>query len=134
MAKRNIKAILIDVVDPEIPKSMIARRLEELSCLVNTYGGIVVVKTIQKKSLPDYSTYIGKGKVKEIAEIAKKNKANVLIVNNILKPRQIFELNEILRIPSDKILPKLAPKIIDKNSNCCKAFSPKPYKGICPIT
>src|SRR3989344_8221026 len=32
------------------------------------------------------------------------------------------------------MLPKDAPKIIDKNSNCCKAFSPNPYNGINPKT
>jgi len=123
MTKRKIKAVLIDVVDPEVPKSMIERRLEELSCLVNTYGGIVVVKTIQKKALPDYSTYIGKGKVKEIAEIAKKNKANVLIVNNILKPRQIFELNEILREAKVEAWDRvdLILKIFDKHAKSTEA-------------
>ena len=123
MTKKNIKAILIDVVDPDIPKSMAERRLEELSCLVSTYGGIVVVKTIQKKALPDYSTYIGKGKVKEIAEMAKENKANVLIVNNILKPRQIFELNEILRDSKVEAWDRvdLILKIFDKHAKSTEA-------------
>ena len=35
-------------------------------------------------------------------------------------------------IPNEIILPKLAPRIIDKYSNCCNAFCPNPNKGICP--
>jgi len=96
MGKTN-KAILVDIIDPNTKIEEAEKRLAELESLVNTFGGVVVVKTIQKRGLPDYETYIGKGKVTEIFELAKEHKASTLVVNNLLKPRQIFNLNEKLR-------------------------------------
>jgi len=91
------KAILIDVIDPTTSKEEADLRLMEMESLVNTFGGVVVVKTIQKKGMPDYDTYIGSGKVEEICELAKEHDADVLIINNLLKPRQLFNLNEKFR-------------------------------------
>lgn len=97
MQKEKTKAILIDIIDPSIPHEEAEKRMEELENLVNTYGSIVVVKSIQKRSVPDYETFIGKGKVQEIVQYGRDKQAEILVVNNILKPRQIFKLNEIFR-------------------------------------
>ena len=94
MLKIMKKAILVDVIDPETPKIEAEKRLEEIESLVSTYGGISIDKIIQKKSLPDYETYIGKGKVREIKLQADTEKAELVIVNNILKPRQIYALQD----------------------------------------
>ncbi len=88
---------MIDVVDLETPKEEAFKRLAELESLVNTYGGIVVIKTMQKRGLPDYETYIGKGKLDEIIQIAREKSVEILIINNLLKPKQLFELNERFR-------------------------------------
>lgn len=97
MESKKQKAILIDVIDLETSKEKAESRLEELESLVKTYGGVVVVKSIQTRRIPDYETYIGKGKVGEIIEMAEEYDADLLIVNNLLKARQIFQLNERLR-------------------------------------
>ncbi|MBI2634331.1 GTPase HflX [Candidatus Peregrinibacteria bacterium] len=97
MPAHQTKAILVDVIDPKTSRLEAVKRLEELESLINTYGGIAVVKVFQKKSIPDYATYVGKGKVDEIVEIARREGADILVVNNLLKPRQIFNLDEILR-------------------------------------
>jgi GTP-binding protein HflX len=94
---KHEKVILIDVVDPRTDKIEALKRMEELESLVGTFGGVVIVKTFQKRAIPDYTTYIGSGKAMEIAEIAAQEKADVLIVNNILKPRQIYNLEEFFR-------------------------------------
>ncbi len=110
------KAILIDVIDPRTEEKKAAKRLEELKNLTNTFGGMSVVEIIQKKDVPDYETYIGKGKVEEICELAAEQKAEILIINNILKPRQIFELNEIFRKK------KLDTKVWDRVDLILKIF------------
>lgn len=94
MNHQKPKAILVDVIPLEMSKHEALTRLGELENLTNTYGGIVVVKVIQKRGLPDYETYIGKGKVQELKEIGEKENCQLVIVNNILKPKQIFNLNE----------------------------------------
>ncbi|MBI2484578.1 GTPase HflX [Candidatus Uhrbacteria bacterium] len=91
------RAILIDLVLPTMKKYQALERLEELESLVHTYGGVVVVKKLQRRGTPDHHTYIGKGKVEEIANEARELRAQLLIVNGMLKPRQVYELQELLR-------------------------------------
>lgn len=125
MKKQKLKAILVDVIKPEIQKINAEKRLEELEKLVQTFGGIVVVKIIQKKYIPDYGTYIGKGKVDEIIELCRENEAEIVIVNNILKPGQIFNLNEKFREAKletkawDRV--DLILKIFDKHAESTQA-------------
>lgn len=91
------RAILIDVIPPSMDEKTAKRRVMELEQLTKTYGGIIIVKLIQKKGTPDYRTYIGGGKLEEIIELAQEEKAEVLIINNLLKPGQMFNVNEALR-------------------------------------
>ncbi len=69
-------------------------RLNELESLLITYGGFVIVRKIQRKQTPNYKTYIGKGKVSELMADARRLKAEFLIINNILKPQQLYNLTE----------------------------------------
>jgi len=117
------KAILIDVIPVDMSKMEAYKRLEELESLVNTYGGIVVVKTIQKRTNPDYATFIGKGKIDEILEIGKEEKAKLLILNNIAKPGQLFNLGEIFRKENIEVWDRidLILKIFDKHATTSEA-------------
>lgn len=91
------RAIIIDVIPPRMEKEIADRRLAELEALTKTYGGIIVVKMIQKRSVPDYRTYIGAGKMEEIIALGKDERAEILIVNNLLKPKQMYAIGELLR-------------------------------------
>ncbi|MCI0479783.1 GTPase HflX [Candidatus Uhrbacteria bacterium] len=97
VTSRAPRAILIDVIPPDMDRNAAAWRITELESLTRTFGGIVVVKLLQKRSQPDYRTYVGKGKLDEIVRIAKEERADLLIVNNLLKPKQLFALEEALR-------------------------------------
>lgn len=90
-----LKAILIDCVTPSLTKEECNYRLEEAENLIKTYGGVVLVKIVQKKIIPSYKTYIGSGKIEELIEEGKNLGANILIVNNELKPHQTYNLGEI---------------------------------------
>lgn len=94
----KLRVFIADILpaELEIRKTMEDRMLE-LENLVNTYGWVVVVKHIQNKSVPDYKTFIGEWRLEEIMIEMKKENANILILWNILKPRQIYELNEKLK-------------------------------------
>jgi GTPase len=92
-----LKAILIDIVPPGTTKEDEAYRLSEAESLIKTFGGIVVLKKIQKKIKPDYNTYVGKGKIEEIIEDNKTLKANIIIINNELKPKQTYKVGELVR-------------------------------------
>jgi len=47
--------------------------------------------------LPDYRTFLGTGKLKEIKEEMLEKQATVLIIGNAILPRQIYAINETLR-------------------------------------
>jgi GTP-binding protein HflX len=91
------RAILIDLIHPRMLKAHALDRMEELEELVNTYGGIVIVKRWQKRFAPHPKTYIGTGKVHELGDEAKVIGANLVIINGELKPRQTYEISETLR-------------------------------------
>jgi len=92
-----MKVVIADVVDPRFPKEKMEWRLSELENLVSTYWWVVIVKKIQKRWRPDYKTYIWGWKLEEIKSIIQQTKADVLILWNILKPFQIYNLNEELK-------------------------------------
>ncbi len=123
MENTKIKAILVDVIDHSVTHEEAEKRLEELESLVNTFGGIAVSKTIQQRTIPDYETYIGSGKVAEIKEICIYEDIDVVVVNNLLKPRQIFKLQEILRKGSDGGSKKKEVKVWDRVDLILKIFS-----------
>jgi len=89
------KVILVDIISPQTSPSDSLARLNELERLLSTYGGFVVVRKIQKKQIPNYKTYIGKGKVNEILDIALAEKIDFVVINNLLKPEQLYNLEEI---------------------------------------
>ncbi len=92
-----LKAILIDCIPPGIKPQEAEYRLNEAENLIKTYGGVVLVKKIQKKLTPNYKTYLGQGKIDEIIEENQELEANIIIVNNELKPRQTYNLSELVR-------------------------------------
>ena len=97
LAEKKQKAILIDLIHPKMLKRHALERMVELEELVNTYGGIVIVKAWQKRFAPHPKTYIGTGKVTLMGEEARELGAKFLIVNAQLKPRQVYDLGEMLR-------------------------------------
>lgn len=91
------KAILIDLIHPRMLPEHALRRMEELEELVQTYGGIVIVKKWQKRFAPHPKTYIGGGKVEELAQEGRALHADFLVINAALKPRQMYQISEVLR-------------------------------------
>ena len=93
----SLPVILVDVVGKDVSQKEALERLEELENLVNTFGGLVVVKKVQRRGIPDYGTFVGKGKIQEIMDDGKALGAKLVVVNNILKPGQVYRLSEQLR-------------------------------------
>src|SRR3989338_9033375 len=118
-----MKTILVDVIPPPTSKEESHERLNELENLVKTYGGIVVVKIIQKRGMPDYKTYIGSGKIQQVLDENKEYKANLLIINNLLKPSQIYNLGEICKKDEIDVWDRidLILKIFDKHAKSVEA-------------
>lgn len=60
----------------------------ELERLAHTAGAEVIAKTSQKLETPRASTFVGSGKVSEIAELARTHHADVIIFDDELTPTQ----------------------------------------------
>lgn len=70
--------------------------LGELASLAKTAGAKVVGQILQRRQRPDASTYVGSGKAIDIARLARKEKANVVLFDNDLSPAQIGALEKII--------------------------------------
>ncbi len=79
------------------------RSLDELERLLETAGGEAVVRVIQNRESPDKATYIGSGKVKEVAEfIANDGDISLVVFDNELTPSQIANLEK--EIPDVRVI------------------------------
>lgn len=96
MQMEKIKTIIVDIAQPQTTTEELDHRMGELESLVSTYGGVTIIKKIQRKTVPDYRTFIGSGKLDEIITLGDELWAELLIIGNIMKPAQIWNVNEIL--------------------------------------
>ncbi len=65
---------------------------EELESLIDTLGGVIVGRIIQKLDRPARNTYIGTGKIEEVVAFLQGHEVDVVVLNAHVKPRQIHEL------------------------------------------
>src|SRR4051812_9798522 len=95
LSVKQERAILVGVI---LPKSTADPRdpLGELASLAKTAGARVVGQILQRRQRVDAGTYISSGKVLEIAQLAKKQKANVILFDNDLSPGQIGALEKTI--------------------------------------
>ena len=71
------------------------RSLKELERLVETAGGKVFATLTQMKNTPEAATYIGEGKLNELAEICKNNNADKVVFDCELSPAQIKNIENV---------------------------------------
>jgi GTPase len=67
---------------------------DELRALADTAGATIVAEVMQKRQKPDPATFLGKGKVEELAAAVKAHDAHVVVFENDLSPSQIGKIEE----------------------------------------
>jgi GTP-binding protein HflX len=116
---KEYKVFLADIVSKNLSFDILQDRMTELENLVETYGGVVILKKYQRKDTPDPNTYIWSGKFEEIMDEMKASGSNLLIIGNVLKPAQLYKINELLRpigaTARDRV--DLILKIFDKHAS-----------------
>ena len=70
--------------------------LDELCDLVDTAGGVVVGRVIQRREMIHPATYVGKGKIEEIKELLWETDADGIVCDDELSPAQTANLTEFL--------------------------------------
>jgi GTP-binding protein HflX len=68
--------------------------LSELEELAKTAGAVTAAQVTQKRPTPDSATFLGEGKIREIAEAAKNLDANLLIFDDELSAGQIRNIED----------------------------------------
>lgn len=88
LSKNSEKVILVGVEDNSgIP---MAQSLDELEELALTAGAVTVGRVIQNRESGHPGTYIGKGKIEEVAALILKTGADGIICDDELTPRIWF--------------------------------------------
>ena len=72
--------------------------MTELARLAETAGSVVLDALSQRRRNPDAGTYIGSGKVKELAEVVQLTGADTVICDGELSPGQLRNLEEQLNV------------------------------------
>jgi GTP-binding protein HflX len=90
------RIILVAVSFPPFDEPLTEEHLDELSRLVDTAGADEVARFIQRRSAPDPATFVGKGKVEEIKELAIALDCDTVVFDDELSPAQQFNLERIL--------------------------------------
>lgn len=90
------RAILVGVKLPGVSSFLVRELLAELKLLAETAGAEVVDIVVQERKKLDPAFFIGKGKVKEIKEIAQREEANLIIFDDDLTPAQMWNLEKEL--------------------------------------
>ena len=86
--------------------------MNELAGLADAAGATVVMRMVQERARPDAATFIGKGKVANLAAAAAEADVDVVIFDNELTPAQLTQLQE-----------KLGRKVIDRTQLILDIFA-----------
>ena len=70
----------------------------ELKLLAETAGSEVLEALVQRRSQPDPATYIGRGKVDEVAEVVRATGADTVICDGELQPAQLRNLEDRVKV------------------------------------
>lgn len=90
------KIVLVGVTLPSAAPEETDASLDELQRLVNTAGADAVARVTQRRPAPDPGTFVGKGKVAEIREIAEEHDADTVVFDDELSPAQQATLEKML--------------------------------------
>ncbi len=90
-------AILVGVIlsDRRAPKNGVdGHQLDELAGLAETVGARIVGRMVQRREVPDRTTYLGKGKVEELCLLIAAKDVDVILFDNDLSPAQARNLEK----------------------------------------
>lgn len=110
--KKPERAVIAGIVLPSSTEEREKEYLEELAFLADTAGAEVAGKFIQKLDAINPRTFIGSGKLVEIADFVKEEKIDLVIFDDELSASQIRNIEEVLRV-----------KILDRNSLILDIFA-----------
>ena len=91
-----VRGALVGVVTRDRDENEVNISMSELARLLETAGGVAVFSMVQNKEAPDARTYLGSGKVAELAYYCAVNEVTLVVFDCELSPSQIRNLEDSL--------------------------------------
>ena len=106
------RSVLIGVITQSQPEEKMKEYLDELEFLTFTAGGEVLKRFVQRIEVPNPKTYIGTGKIAEVAAFVKEEEIGSVIFDDELSPAQQKNIERELKC-----------KIVDRTSLILDIFA-----------
>lgn len=90
-------AVLVGVITQEQDEAKVNEYLDELAFLADTAGAVTVNRFTQKMDKPNGATFLGSGKIKEVAEYVEQNNVSLVIFDDELTPTQLRNLENMFK-------------------------------------
>ena len=119
------KILPVHIVSPFLDPEIVIKNGEELESLIDTYGGEIIDRIIQRQDKPDHRTFIERYKIGEIIRLMRKKEIDVVVLNAMVKPGQVFNIKTQLQKENplievwDRV--DLILNIFDKHANTKEA-------------
>jgi GTP-binding protein HflX len=90
--------VLVGAPSRDLPARLAEEHLGELSRLTDTAGGNVVGTVVQRIDHPHPRFYIGEGKARQLADVVRSSKADLVVFDEELSPAQGKSLEDLLGV------------------------------------
>ena len=85
----NERAVLVGLITPQQNETKANEYLDELAFLADTAGAVTVKKFLQRCDAPNRTSFVGKGKLEEIAKFVEDNDIALVIFDDDLSTKQV---------------------------------------------
>lgn len=92
------RAYLVGLITPDTNEQEVNEYLDELAFLAHTAQIQAVESFTQRLDHPNVSTFVGSGKLKEIAEKIEKDEIGTVIFDDVLSPNQLRNIEKELKV------------------------------------
>jgi GTP-binding protein HflX len=89
------QAVLIGVINQDQDENQVEEYLDELAFLTETAGAVPVKRFTQKLDKPHPKTFVGTGKINEIARFVEEHEIKLIIFDDELSPSQLRNIERI---------------------------------------
>jgi len=111
-AVRLERVVLVGIGNSRLSDDEVRRTFAELQLLAETAGSHVLAAVMQSRSVPDPATFLGRGKVAELADLVAATHADTVICDGELTPAQLRNLED-----------RVGVKVIDRTALILDIFA-----------
>lgn len=106
------RAVLVGLITEQQSEAKVNEYLDELAFLADTAGAVTVKQFTQRLPYPNPRTFVGSGKLEEIAKFIEENDISMAIFDDDLSTKQVMNIEKELKV-----------KILDRTSLILDIFA-----------